>query len=128
MANSTNDRDRSSRPADPALLGDYGDVAIRWVGAVWAVSVSTAVDRGGSPALVLRRRGRGIIGQLRTHESYLSPRGQMRIGQPDVDRADAEDGDHDGLFDAVKHTVIMEGPRGSLDITACRHRHRHIRP
>jgi hypothetical protein len=41
----------------------------------------------------------------------------MRIGQPDVDRANAEDGDHHGLFDAVRHAVIMEGPRGSLDIT-----------
>jgi ferredoxin len=54
-----------------------------------------AVDRGGmSLALVLRRRGRRIIGQQRTYESYLSPRGQMRIGQLDVDRADAENGDH----------------------------------
>jgi hypothetical protein len=63
----------------------------------------------------------------RSHELYLSPRGQMRIGQPDVDRADAEDRDHHGLFDAVRHAVIMEGPRGSLDITACRHRHSHVR-
>jgi hypothetical protein len=59
----------------------------------------------------------------RRHELYLSPRGQMRIGQPNVDRADAEDRDHHGLFDAVRHAVIMDGPRGSLDITACRHRH-----
>src|SRR3984893_6801208 len=100
----------------------------RLVAAVWAVSVGTAVDRGGmSPALVLRRRGRRIVGQQRTHESYLSPRGQMRIGQPDVDRANAEDGDHDGLFDFVRYAVIVEGPRGSLDITACRHRHSQLR-
>src|ERR1700731_1147714 len=51
-----------------------------WVAAVWAVSVGTAVDRGEmSPALALRQRGKRIIGQLRTHKSYLSPRGQMRI-------------------------------------------------
>jgi hypothetical protein len=45
---------------------------------------------------------------------YLSPRGQMRIGQPDVDRADAEDGDPRGLLDAVRHAVIMEGCAASI--------------
>jgi len=32
----------------------------------------------------------------------------MRIGQPDVDRADAEMAITTRLFDAVRHAVIME--------------------
>ena len=48
----------------------------------------------------------------------LSPCGQMWVGQPNVDRADAENGDNCRLFDSVRYAVIVEGPCGSLDITA----------
>jgi hypothetical protein len=65
--------------------------------------------------------------EVRRKASNVSPALPLRIGEPDVDRANAEDGDHDGLFDSVRYAVIVEGPRCSLDITACRHRHSQFR-
>jgi hypothetical protein len=42
----------------------------------------------------------------------------MWVSQLNVDRADAEHGDNYRLFDFVRYAVIVEGPCGSLDITA----------
>src|SRR5450631_3097189 len=65
--------------------------------------------------------------EARRKASNLSQAWPLRFGEPDVDRANAEDGDYDGLFDSVRYAVIMEGPRLSLDITARRHRHSQFR-
>jgi hypothetical protein len=48
----------------------------------------------------------------------LSPCGQMWVGQPNVDRADAENGENYRLCLIVRYAATVEGPCGSLDITA----------
>jgi hypothetical protein len=64
---------------------------------------------GGFPS-----RSEAAAVEVRRKASNLSPGWPLRIGEPDIDRANAEDGDHDGLFDSMRYAVIVEGPRGCL--------------